>query len=172
MITTLVLMLSTADPAAASPPRSGDFGSSAVSYTAQEWTEAAIEILMINRKAVAWCLGNLGFLSYGVLRAMRAITLKDRILDIAGLATGLTPEPCVATFRAAQAAYRVWAIGARDGGDLTVQDDSYVVVHPGPFANECHLDITVSDADGQTWNYAKVYEICSKNTYYGRYTYA
>lgn len=135
-------------------------------YAASRWSDVAIDILHTNRKAIGWCAGNVAFLSYGGLRALGAIALRDRILSILSLATGAASGHCVATARAAEAAYRVWTVGGRDGSSFTVRDDSYVVVRRLLRPNECHLDLTVGRAGtGETWNYRTVYSMCGANTY-------
>ena len=154
---------------AVAPARAEARASSGTDHAADGWSEAVIDILLVNKKVIARCIGNAVFLSYGALRALRAAALRDKISSIGSLAQGLAPASCVTTFEVASAALRIWRIGWLAGESFDVQDDSYVRVRP-LLANECYFDVTVGDASGQTWNYSASYRICSKHTY-GSYTY-
>jgi len=153
---------------AVAPARAEAKAGSETTYAAEDWSEAVIDILLTNKKVIARCIGNAIFLSYGALRALRAVALRDKIADIASLAQGLAPASCVTTFEIAGAAFRIWRIGGRAGESFVVRDDSYVQVQL--LANDCYFDITVGDDSGETWNYSAEYRICNKHTY-GSYTY-
>ena len=180
-ITGLCAMLTTAVPPAAAAPRTavavqwpgvatGLPDPSGTTYSADQWSAVVINILVANKGAIGWCAGNIAFVSYGALKALRAAALREKIYDIASLASGFVGTHCVAAYKAARAALKVWTIGHENGSDFTFQDDSYVVIRRWR-SNLCYLDITVGEPGGRSWRYQKEYKTCADGAYGGGYTY-
>lgn len=166
--------LTTAVPAADAAPHTAvvaEWSSdpSATTYSADQWSEVAINILVANKGAVGWCAGNLAF-SYGALRALRTAALRDKIYNLASLVSGLLGDHCMVAYKAARAALKVWTIGHQNGSDFTFQDDSYVVIRRWR-SNLCYLDITVGEPGGRSWRYQKEYKTCADGAYGGGYVY-
>jgi len=177
----LCATLTTPVPAAAAAPRTAVVAQwpgvttdeqepSGTTYSADQWSDVAINILVANKGAIGWCASNLAFISYGALRALRAAALLDKIYNIASLATAGVGDHCVVAYKAARAALKVWTIGHQHGSDFTIQDDSYVVIRRWR-SNLCHLDITVGEPGGGSWRYRWEYKWCADGTYGGGYLY-
>jgi hypothetical protein len=177
----LCATLTTAVPAAAAAPRTavvvqwpgvttGDPDPSGTTYSADQWSEVAVNILVANKGAIGWCASSLAFISYGALRALRAAALRDKIYNIASLAAAGFGDHCVVAYKAARAALKVWTIGHQNRSDFTFQDDSYVVIRRWR-SNLCYLDITVGEPAGGSWRYRWEYKRCADGAYGGGYIY-